>query len=130
LHLGFRLLILAACVPLIVPPGVCLCDAPERDDSAVPGLVCRHDSSPVRHSPHDTRHRHQHDHSEPCCCIGDLGLDEDDCVQPAPVFALVCDVPVAFAKLLIEDCARPPLPEGLAIPSGLPRYLTHLALLI
>ncbi len=128
MHLGFRLLILAACVPLIVPPGVCLCDAPERDDSAAPGLVCRHDSHPVRHAPHESGHRHQH--SEPCCCIGELGLDEDDCVQPAPAFALTFDVAGVFAPLLNEDFALPPLSERDAIPTGLPRYLTHLTLLI
>ena len=107
---GFRILILAACVPLTVPPGVCLCDAAEH--SHAPG------------------HRHSHGHHDHCCCIGELALDEDDSVRPATAFELAPDLPVAFHPVPPDAFAPTSAPVKSVPPSGFPRLLTHFALRI
>lgn len=121
---GMRILILAACVPLIIPPGVCLCAGNERVAQS-PGLCADNGSPPV------PGHRHKHGghlHSG-CCCIGELGLDEDDCVQPAETFTLVFEIPPTFLPVPPDVPRFVPLVR--VVPkAGFPPHLAQLALLI
>jgi len=121
---GLRILILAACVPLLIPPGVCLCGVTERVAQSS-GLRAANGSTPIP----DHRHKHgDHSHSG-CCCIGELGLNEDDCVQPATTFTPVLGVPPAFDPLRM-DVPRFVPPVRVAFNAGFPPQLAHLALLI
>lgn len=122
---GLRFLILAACVPLLIPPGVCTCGAADRVQQSASGVA-------MPSAPASGGHRHKHDDSEhphSCFCLGELGLDEDDGVQPAAPFVLDIPAPVTFSPPPIAVPAVP-IPVETVLPVSLPRFLTHLALLI
>jgi hypothetical protein len=149
-----RVLLLVACGPLLVPPGICVCKAGVTSCTAdVRATVEKQDGSPVR--PHSTAccsHRHDtlkipsestqhgepttpvpahHDDHTPGCPAGNLA-DRLQSVEPTtdttPVTVLVTFADVVF-ETTTGGCNRSDH-HVLNWPCSPPLYLTHCCFVI
>lgn len=140
-----RLVMLLACVPLLLPPGLCACGASETsaaptranaDAGAKPNRCgCRHHTTPaspatlhVSPAPHDPAHPH---HAPGCPATAD-GSKWVERAEPVGHLApLALDALPTFGLTLADTRVAAPAPTGMAAPPHFPPlYLTHCALLI
>jgi hypothetical protein len=150
-----RVLMLLACVPLIVPNGVCLCDAGDTfcefvslPTTHAPSSVfthstlshhsCSHNHAKAenqREQPRDTEPQtpqHHHDHHDGCPA-SDHAIDRASFTEASPEIDHVasslsfCFVPLPLLLLPVRCVDR----SRLVIPhSSPPLYLTHCAIII
>ncbi len=137
-----RVLILVACVPLFLPPGVCLCAVGE---AAVASLAettgdgtpdheshdcCSHQHGPFLPSQQPTPHRQHDDHHPACPAADTVGLTRwtDQAGNAAFALPLAAAHEFVFLRLPTEH-RRPHFPAPTRAAAH-PLYLSHCSLVI
>ena len=150
-----RLLMLLACVPLLLPPGFCVCKAGDAGGTPLPyanasGAITpppSHDSERCSHphasqddsvavapgepTTHPAPAPHE-DHHSPGCPAASPAVERPQWTEPTPgVTAALPLLPFIVAVFAPGANARPPAHQrSLNWPSSLPLYLSHCSLVI
>lgn len=148
-----QLLTLAACVPLLLPPGVCLCKAGDRPRARA-ALAQARDAGPVAlldgpcckkcqcaapaATPSSHRGRHPTPRPAPTedphlpGCPASPAADASKWVEPTQTVANILPPLqiVAFLPVEVTVAARPPVPASANWPSSPPLYLSHCSLVV
>lgn len=148
-----RVLMLVACVPLLLPPGYCMCKA--GDTGCTPPLTKAAGAitQPPSHKAEGCSHRHvaqnnstaeapgdqpsqepaaptPHDHN-PGCPAASPAVERLQWSEPTPG-ATVALLPATFVVIALAPTvvSRPTDPPGTHRPVSLPLYLSHCSLVI
>lgn len=131
-----RALMLLACVPLLQPPGFCVCRASERVGTPSPVEIIEHascchhkhceESAPPQPRPADSDCPARHDDSHMPGCPASVGVDRFKWIEPTLNFdhALALAEPAAIEAVVAVPASHQQIDTPAFWPSAPPLYLS------